>query len=128
MARATVAAAPDRGDRRRFRRISLDLAAQPADLVIDGVVTQPDQKGAVEVWRHVADQLRPRWPKLTTLMDETETDVLAYMAFPAQQRTKLYRTRAGCGHSDSGFPCGLICDSLCLWQMLGVIDGQATSY
>ena len=25
-------------------------------------------------------------------MDETETDMLAYMAFPAQQRTKLYRT------------------------------------
>ncbi len=32
---------------------------------------QPDQKGAVEVWRHVADQLRPRWPKLAALMDES---------------------------------------------------------
>ena len=41
---------------------------------------------------------------------------------------KLPRFRARCGHSDSGFPRGLICDSLCLWQMLGVIDGQATSY
>lgn len=27
---------------------------------------QPDQKGAVEVWRHVADQLHPRWSKLGT--------------------------------------------------------------
>ncbi len=53
---------------------------------------QPDQKGAVEVWRHVADQLRSRWPKLATLMDETEADVLAYMAFPAQHRTKLHST------------------------------------
>ena len=53
---------------------------------------QPDQKAAVEVWRHVADQLRPRWPKLATLMDETEADVLAYMAFPAQHRTKLHST------------------------------------
>jgi transposase-like protein len=53
---------------------------------------QPDQKGAVEVWRHVADQLRPRWPKLATLMDESEADVLAYMAFPAQHRTKLHST------------------------------------
>ena len=53
---------------------------------------QPDQKGAVEVWRHVADQLRPRWPKLATLMDESEGDVLAYMAFPAQHRTKLHST------------------------------------
>jgi putative transposase len=53
---------------------------------------QPDQKGAQEVWRHVADQLRPRWPKLATLMDESEADVLAYMAFPAQHRTKLHST------------------------------------
>jgi transposase-like protein len=53
---------------------------------------QPDQKGAVEVWRHVADQLRPRWPKLATLMDESEADVLAYMAFPAQHRSKLHST------------------------------------
>ena len=53
---------------------------------------QPDQKGAVDVWRHVADQLRPRWPKLATLMDESEADVLAYMAFPAQHRTKLHST------------------------------------
>ena len=35
--------------------------------------------------------------------------------------------RACCGYSDSGFPSGPICDSLCLCQMLGVIDGQATS-
>ena len=53
---------------------------------------QPDQKGAVEVWRHIADQLRPRWPKLATLMDESEADVLAYIAFPAQHRTKLHST------------------------------------
>jgi hypothetical protein len=35
--------------------------------------------------------------------------------------------RASCGHSDSGFPSGLICASRCLWQMLGVLDGQASS-
>jgi len=54
--------------------------------------TQPDQKGAQEVWRHVADQLRPRWPKLSALMDDSEPDILAYMAFPAQHRTKLHST------------------------------------
>jgi putative transposase len=27
---------------------------------------QPDRKTAVETWRHVADQLRARWPKLPT--------------------------------------------------------------
>src|SRR4051812_49139042 len=29
----------------------------------------------------VADQLRPRWPKLAALMDDSEHDVLAYMTF-----------------------------------------------
>ncbi len=53
---------------------------------------QSDHKGAVEVWRHVADQLHPRWPKLAKLMGESEADVLAYMAFPAQHRTKLHST------------------------------------
>jgi putative transposase len=53
---------------------------------------QPDKKTAVEIWRHVADQLRTRWPKLATLMDESEADVLAYMSFPAQHRTKLHST------------------------------------
>jgi transposase-like protein len=51
---------------------------------------QPDQAGARQTWRHVADQLRPRWPKLGALMDESEDDVLAYMAFPAAHRTKLH--------------------------------------
>ena len=53
---------------------------------------QPAQKAATEVWRHVADQLRPCWPKLAILMDDSEADVSAYMAFPAQHRTKLHST------------------------------------
>jgi transposase-like protein len=51
---------------------------------------QPDRESASQTWRHVADQLRTRWPKLGTLMDESETDVLAYMSFPASHRTKLH--------------------------------------
>jgi putative transposase len=53
---------------------------------------QTDAAAAHAAWRHVADQLRPRWPKLAALMDESEHDVLAYMAFPAQHRTKLHST------------------------------------
>jgi len=53
---------------------------------------QPDADAARQTWRHVADQLRPRWPKLAALMDESEHDVLAYMSFPAQHRTKLHST------------------------------------
>jgi transposase-like protein len=53
---------------------------------------QPDRKAAGATWRHVADQLRGRWPKLGALMDEAEEDVLAYMTFPAQHRVKLHST------------------------------------
>jgi putative transposase len=53
---------------------------------------QPDADAARQSWRHVADQLRPRWPKLAALMDDSEHDVLAYMAFASQHRTKLHST------------------------------------
>jgi putative transposase len=55
-------------------------------------ISQPDAAIAHQTWRHVADQLRPRWPKLAVLMDESEHDVLAYIAFPAQHRAKLHST------------------------------------
>jgi putative transposase len=51
---------------------------------------QDDAEAAKTQWRKVADQLRPALPELATLMDEAETDVLAYMAFPAVHRTKLH--------------------------------------
>ena len=53
---------------------------------------QPDRETAGQVWRHVGDQLRPRFEKLGRLMDEAEHDVLAYMTFAAQHRTKLHST------------------------------------
>src|ERR1700720_1684830 len=53
---------------------------------------QDDAAAARKQWREVADQARPRVPKLATLMDEAETDVLAYMGFPPQHRTKLHST------------------------------------
>ena len=53
---------------------------------------RPDQATASTTWRQLADQLRPRWPKLATLMDESEHDVLACLAFPAQHRVKLHST------------------------------------
>src|SRR4249919_1383011 len=43
-------------------------------------------------WRKVADQLRPKVPKLAKLMDEAETDVLAYMSFPKDHRLKIHST------------------------------------
>jgi transposase-like protein len=50
---------------------------------------QDDAEAAGAQWRKVADQRRPRLPKLAGFLDEAETDVLAYITFPPQHRTKL---------------------------------------
>lgn len=51
---------------------------------------QDDAEAAKAQWRKVADQLRPKVPKLAAFMDDAEPDVLAYMSFPAQHRAKLH--------------------------------------
>ena len=51
-----------------------------------------DADSAKAQWRQVADQLRPKVPKLAVLMDEAEHDVLAYMTFPREHRQKLHST------------------------------------
>jgi putative transposase len=53
---------------------------------------QDDAQAARAQWRRVADQLRPKLPKLAAFLDEAEADVLAYMTFPAQHRAKLHST------------------------------------
>ena len=53
---------------------------------------QPDRAQAGQVLRHVADQLREKWPKLAAFIDESETDVLSYLDFPEQHRSKLHST------------------------------------
>lgn len=53
---------------------------------------QDDAEAAKLQWRRVADQLRPKVPRLATLMDTAEVDVLAYMGFPTQHRVKLHST------------------------------------
>jgi transposase-like protein len=53
---------------------------------------QDDAEAARTQWRQVADQLRPRVKKLAEFMDDAESDVLAYMAFPAAHRPKLHST------------------------------------
>lgn len=40
----------------------------------------------------MADQVRAKLPKLAALMDEAEDDVLAYMTFPKEHRTKIHST------------------------------------
>jgi putative transposase len=51
---------------------------------------QDDAEAASKQWRAVADQLRPKVPKLAALMDEAEPDVLAFMTFPKDHRPKIH--------------------------------------
>ena len=53
---------------------------------------QADRAQASETLRRVADQLRPKWPKLAVFIDDSEVDVLSYLDFPEQHRTKLHST------------------------------------
>ncbi len=51
---------------------------------------QDDAEAARAQWRQVADQLRPKVPKLAALMDDAEADVLAFMTFPKDHRAKIH--------------------------------------
>jgi putative transposase len=53
---------------------------------------QETPEAASAQWRAVADQIRPKVPKLATIMDNAEPDVLAYMTFPKEHRAKLHST------------------------------------
>ena len=67
---------------------------------------QDDAEAARAQWRKVADQLRPKLPKLAAFLDEAETDVLAYMTFPARiapSCTRPIRSSASTARS-SGAP------------------------
>ena len=79
-----------------FMRNALAHAGRSGRRVVSAFVAtafaQDDAKQAKAQWRRVADQLRPKVPKLAALMDQAEPDVLAYMSFPAQHRAKLHST------------------------------------
>ena len=53
---------------------------------------EADADAARKQWRRVADQLRPRMPKLAALMDVAEDDVLAFMNYPKEHRAKIHST------------------------------------
>jgi transposase-like protein len=63
-----------------------------ASAFIATAFAQDNADAARKQWRSVADQIRPKVPKLAAMMDDAEPDVLAYMTFPAAHRTKLHST------------------------------------
>jgi transposase-like protein len=79
-----------------FMRNALAYAGKTQRRIVSAWIgtafAQDDATAARKQWRDVADQARPRVPKLAALMDDAEADVLAYMNFPAQHRAKLHST------------------------------------
>jgi putative transposase len=60
--------------------------------LINTVFAQDSQEAAIQQWRAVADQLREKFPKLAILMDDAESDVLAFMSFPKSHRVQIHST------------------------------------
>ena len=60
--------------------------------IIRTAFAQPDAETAKVQWRLVADQLRPKYDRLASLLDQAEADVLAFMSFPKELRQKLHST------------------------------------
>lgn len=65
-------------------------AAPMVAATIRTVFVQPDAAGAHEQWRRVVDTFRGRFPRVATLMEDAEADVLAYLAFPPGHWTKIW--------------------------------------
>jgi len=65
-------------------------AAQLVAATIRTVFAQPEPEMARQTWRQVAEGFRSRYPKLATLLDAAEADVLAYLAFPSDHWRQIW--------------------------------------
>ncbi len=79
-----------------FMRNLLAHAGKQGRRVVSAFVAtafaQDDAEAAAAQWRLIADQLRAKAPRLATIMDEAQHDVLACMSFPREHRAKLHST------------------------------------
>src|ERR671938_424571 len=80
--------------RTHFMRNALALvpkgAQQMVAATIRTVFVQPDAASARETWRRVADQLRPRFPRVAQLLDDAEDEVLTYLNFPPEHWRQVW--------------------------------------
>jgi transposase-like protein len=79
-----------------FMRNALAHAGKSGRRVVAAFIAtafaQDDAGAAKAQWRQIADQVRPKLPKLAALLDAAEEDVLAYMTFPKEHRAKIHST------------------------------------
>lgn len=60
--------------------------------MINTIFVQDSAEAASTQWRTVADQLRPKFPKLAAMMDDAEHEVLTFMSFPKAHRVQIHST------------------------------------
>lgn len=77
-----------------FVRNALALVPKSAQQLVAATIrtvfAQPDAASARGQWRRVADGFRDRFPRLAQLMDDAESDVLAYLAFPSAHWRQIW--------------------------------------
>ncbi|HLZ25599.1 MAG TPA: IS256 family transposase [Ktedonobacterales bacterium] len=77
-----------------FVRNALALVPKSAQQLVAATIrtvfAQPEPEMAQAQWRQVAAGFRPRYPKLATLLDDAEADVLAYLAFPPEHWRQIW--------------------------------------
>lgn len=77
-----------------FVRNALALVPKSAQQLVAATIrtvfAQPDATSAHEQWRRVADGFRDRFPRLADLLDDAESDVLAYLAFPSAHWRQIW--------------------------------------
>jgi transposase-like protein len=77
-----------------FMRNALSLVPKAAQQMVGATIrtvfAQPDAKSACEQWRRVSDGFRHRFPRLASLMEEAEEDVLSYARLPAEHWQKIW--------------------------------------
>ncbi|HET8586565.1 MAG TPA: IS256 family transposase [Candidatus Limnocylindria bacterium] len=79
-----------------FVRNALSLVPKSAQQLVAASIrtafAEPTPDLAQQRWRQVADGFRDRWPRLATLLDDAEADVLAYRAFPSAHWRQIWST------------------------------------
>jgi len=79
-----------------FLRNVLSVAPKGMQAVVAATVrtvfAQPHPASAHTQWRQVADHFRGTYPRVASLMDDAEDDVLAYLGFPEEHWQQLWST------------------------------------
>src|SRR5207302_7622886 len=77
-----------------FMRDALGLVQKSAQQMVAATIrtvfAQPDANAAREQWRRVADTFRACFPRVADLMNAAESDVLAYLTFPAAHWRQIW--------------------------------------